>query len=192
MSESGINLSLYIYIYMDGVYVHYGQYMNRKGVYSSYSWSRKFTCTEVGVIKTCFSTTPQMYFAVKHGGGSIMLWGCVAAGGTGALHKIDGIMKKQNHVDILKQHLMANWLKGQQSQGVGVAITKPWPQSYRTFVGRTEKVCASKESYNPDSVTPALSSGMGQNSPNLLWEACGRLPKTLTQVKQFKGNATKY
>ena len=24
---------------------------------------------------------------VKHGGGSIMLWGCIAAGGTGALHK---------------------------------------------------------------------------------------------------------
>ena len=31
---------------------------------------------------------------VKHGGGSIMLWGCLAAGGTGALHKIDGIMRK--------------------------------------------------------------------------------------------------
>ena len=31
---------------------------------------------------------------VKHGGGSIMLWGCFAAGGTGALHKIDGIMRK--------------------------------------------------------------------------------------------------
>ena len=45
-------------------------------------------------------------------------------------------------------------------------------------VGRTEKVCASKEAYKPDSVTPALSGGMGQNSPNLLWDACGRLPET--------------
>ena len=34
-----------------------------------------------------------------------MLWGCFAARGTGALHKIDGIMKTENHVDILKQHL---------------------------------------------------------------------------------------
>ena len=42
---------------------------------------------------------------VKHGGGSIMLWGCFAAGGTGALHKIDGIMWKRNYVDILKQNL---------------------------------------------------------------------------------------
>ena len=30
---------------------------------------------------------------VKHGGGSIMLWGCFAAGGTGALLKIDVIMR---------------------------------------------------------------------------------------------------
>uniref|UniRef100_A0A8C7R1H1 Hook microtubule tethering protein 2 n=1 Tax=Oncorhynchus mykiss TaxID=8022 RepID=A0A8C7R1H1_ONCMY len=34
-----------------------------------------------------------------------MLWGCFAAGGTGALHKIDGIMRQENYVDILKQHL---------------------------------------------------------------------------------------
>ena len=42
---------------------------------------------------------------VKHGGGSIMLWGCFAAGSTGALHKIDGIMRMENYVDKLKQHL---------------------------------------------------------------------------------------
>ena len=33
-----------------------------------------------------------------------MLWGCFAAGGTGALHKIDGIMRKENYLDHLKQH----------------------------------------------------------------------------------------
>ena len=43
--------------------------------------------------------------SVKHGGGSIKLWGCSAAGGTGALHKIDGFMRQDNYVDILKQHL---------------------------------------------------------------------------------------
>ena len=44
---------------------------------------------------------------VKHGGcgGAFMLWGCFAAGGTGALHEIDGLMRKDNDVDILKQHL---------------------------------------------------------------------------------------
>ena len=57
-------------------------------------------------------------------------------------------------------------------------------------MGKTEKVCASKEAYKPDSGTSALSVGIGQNSANILWEACGRLPETL--VKQFKGKATKY
>ena len=48
-----------------------------------------------------------------------------------------------------------------------------------------------KEAYKAYSVTPAISGGMGQNSPNFLWEACGRLPETF-ENKQFKGNATKY
>ena len=34
-----------------------------------------------------------------------MLAGCFAAGGTGALHKIDGIMRVENYVGTLKQHL---------------------------------------------------------------------------------------
>ena len=34
-----------------------------------------------------------------------MLCGCFAAGGTGALHKIDGIMMQEKYVNILKKHL---------------------------------------------------------------------------------------
>ena len=61
--------------------------------------------------------------------------------------------------------VVAKWLKDK-------ALTSINP------VGRTQKVCASNEAYKPNSVTPALSGGMGQNSPNFLWEACGRLPET--------------
>ena len=38
---------------------------------------------------------------VKHGGGSIMKWGCFAAGETSALHKIDDILRQENNVDIV-------------------------------------------------------------------------------------------
>ncbi len=29
---------------------------------------------------------------VKHGGGSVLMWGCMSAAGVGELHFIDGIM----------------------------------------------------------------------------------------------------
>ncbi|CDQ61593.1 unnamed protein product [Oncorhynchus mykiss] len=47
-------------------------------------------------------------------GGSIMLWWCFAAGGTGALQKIDGFMKKENYVDILRQHLKTSLKLGRK------------------------------------------------------------------------------
>jgi hypothetical protein len=43
-----------------------------------------------------------------------MLWRCLVAGGTGALHKIDGIIRKKNDVDVLKQNLKTSvvaWLQ---------------------------------------------------------------------------------
>uniref|UniRef100_A0A8B9JYE2 Transposase Tc1-like domain-containing protein n=1 Tax=Astyanax mexicanus TaxID=7994 RepID=A0A8B9JYE2_ASTMX len=43
---------------------------------------------------------------VKHGGGSIMLWGCFAGSGTGALDRITGIMKSENYQEILEQNVL--------------------------------------------------------------------------------------
>lgn len=41
---------------------------------------------------------------VKHGGGSIMLWGCFAALGTGKLVRIEGKKDGAKYRDILKQN----------------------------------------------------------------------------------------
>ena len=49
-----------------------------------YVWRKKVEACELK------STIPT----VEHAGGSIMLWGCFAAGGTGALYKIHDIMRK--------------------------------------------------------------------------------------------------
>jgi hypothetical protein len=46
-----------------------------------------------------------------------------------------------------------------------------------------KKRVRARRPYKPVSVTPALSGGMGQNSPNLLLEACGRLLETFDSSK---------
>ncbi len=43
---------------------------------------------------------------VKHGGGGIMVWGCMSAAGTGELRLIEGNMDSNMYCDILKQKMM--------------------------------------------------------------------------------------
>ncbi|GFW46653.1 transposable element Tcb1 transposase [Trichonephila clavipes] len=42
---------------------------------------------------------------VKHGGGSVMVWGCMASNGVGNLVFIDGIMDHKLYIDILNNNL---------------------------------------------------------------------------------------
>ncbi len=48
---------------------------------------------------------------VKHGGGSIMVWGCMSAAGTGELRIIEGNMDSNMYCDILKQNMMPSLQK---------------------------------------------------------------------------------
>jgi hypothetical protein len=43
---------------------------------------------------------------VKHGGGSIMLWGCFSAAWTGRLVRIEGKMKGAMYREILGEYLL--------------------------------------------------------------------------------------
>jgi len=48
---------------------------------------------------------------VKHGGGSIMIWGCFAWSGVGNLVKITGILTANMYIDILRENLEASLLQ---------------------------------------------------------------------------------
>ncbi|GFX08112.1 transposable element Tc1 transposase [Trichonephila clavipes] len=52
-------------------------------------------------------TTPT----VKHGGGSVMVWGCMAASGVGKLVFIDRIMHKMADLNILQNNLKESAVK---------------------------------------------------------------------------------
>ncbi len=43
---------------------------------------------------------------VKHGGGSVLMWGCMSAAGVGELHFIDGIMNSHMYCSILKEKML--------------------------------------------------------------------------------------
>uniref|UniRef100_A0A8C9YFX9 Transposase n=1 Tax=Sander lucioperca TaxID=283035 RepID=A0A8C9YFX9_SANLU len=49
---------------------------------------------------------PNTIPTVKHGGGSIMLWGCFSAAGTGQLVAIEGKMNAAKYRDILEENLI--------------------------------------------------------------------------------------
>ncbi len=46
------------------------------------------------------------YKCVLHGGGSVMVWGCMSAAGTGELQFIEGTMNANMYCDILKQSMI--------------------------------------------------------------------------------------
>jgi transposase len=63
----------------------------------SWCWTRDVNSLERRTVKQ----------TVKHGGGSIMIWGCMAIYGPGFMCKLDGTMVKETYKSILQDELMA-------------------------------------------------------------------------------------
>jgi hypothetical protein len=68
--------------------------------------------------------------------GNIMLWGCFAAGGTGALHKIDDIMRNVKLCGYIKQHLKTSVRKLKLGHKWVFQMDNDPPQAYFQSCGK--------------------------------------------------------
>jgi hypothetical protein len=67
------------------------------------------------------------HHSVKHGGYSIMLWGCFSAAGAGRLVRIEGKMNGAKYREILDENLLrtSDWGEGSPSNRTTTLRTQP-------------------------------------------------------------------
>ena len=69
---------------------------------------------------------------VKHGGGSIMQWGCFLAAGTGRLVRIEAKMNGAKYREILDENQLrtSDWMKTSSGPQTGVKVHLPTGQQH--------------------------------------------------------------
>lgn len=155
----------------------------------------------------------------KHGGGSLMVWGCFGANGVGKLHFIDGIMTARQYIDILKKNLRKSAKKlgckkkfifQQDNDPKHTALdTRLWilyncpnylktpPQSpdinpIENLWSIFKKQLKHHQIRNREHLKKVLKSEWKKISPNLTKKLVESMPKRLSAVLRQRGYPTKY
>lgn len=156
---------------------------------------------------------------VKHGGGSVMVWGCFSANGVGNLVFVERIMDQYVYIDILKKNLQAsadkmgmfnNFYFQQDNDPKHTARTvKTWlssnvpdqlktpPQSpdmnpIENLWSELERKIRKHTISNKDGLKTALQTEWNKISIETTKKLVGSMQNRLMEVIKAKGDSTKY
>lgn len=161
----------------------------------------------------------NMTGTVKHGGGSVMVWGCMSANGVGNLHFINGIMNQYIYIDLLKNNLLqsaekmglsGNFVFQQDNDPKHSSVNaKLWilyntpkyektpPQSpdlnpIEHLWEELDRRIRARSISNITDLRKALAEEWVNITPNVTKNLVDSMPKRLRAVMESKGYPTKY
>lgn len=156
---------------------------------------------------------------VKHGGGSVMVWGCMAASGVGNLVFIESTMNKIDYLNILKENvapsveklgLPSNWVFQQDNDPKHTSlIVKEWllyrtpktldhpPQSpdlnpIEHLWEHLDRKIRQRSISNKDDLKKALIEEWNKITPDITRNLVESMPRRMVAVLNSNGKQTKY
>ena len=156
---------------------------------------------------------------VKHGGGSVMVWGCMSAAGVGRLHFIDGIMDQNVYINILKEnlkesaeklgigntfnfyqdndpkhkaHKVRNWLLYNCPKVIETPPPSPDLNAIENLWSQLEVGIRNHHISNKNDLKKALLEEWERIRPDYCEKLVRSIPNRLQNVKTNKGYPTKY
>lgn len=156
---------------------------------------------------------------VKHGGGSLMVWGCFSAAGTGKLVFIDGIMNKSSYLAILKEnmkssaellginnhfkfyqdndpkhtaHIVREWLLYNAPKVMKTPPQSPDMNPIENLWQILDVAIRKRQITNKTQLKTALIEEWANISTDITEKLIGSMPKRMEAVIKNNGNPTKY